>query len=126
MPDPTLDDLLAKSDPDVRAIAHRARELVLAALPDAVEKVHMGWRNATFGVAPSMADQLFVISPLKSRVNLAIFTGAGLADPAGLLEGTGRSMRHVKVASLAALDDPALAALLAASVRAHATARTAT
>ena len=56
MTDPTLDDLLAKSDPGVRAIAHRARELVLAALPDAVEKVHMGWRNATFGVSPSMAD----------------------------------------------------------------------
>jgi hypothetical protein len=120
MPDPSLDDLLASYSPDVRAMARRARELVLGALPDAVEKVHLGWRNVTFGVSPAMRDQLFVVQPLKSRVNLALFVGTGVPDPAGLLEGTGQSMRHVKVASLAALESPALAALLAAAVRAHA------
>lgn len=123
MPDPTLDDLLANSTPDVRALVHRARELVRAALPDAVEKVHLGWRNVMFGVSPAMADQLFVVQPLKERVNIALFTGTGIPDPAGLLEGTGKSMRHVKVATLAALDDPALRALLAAAARAHAAQR---
>ena len=123
MSEPTLDDLLANQTPDVQAMARRARELVLAALPDAIEKVHLGWRNVMFGVSPAMSDQVFVIQPLKSRINLALFTGAGVPDPAGLLEGTGQSMRHVKIASLAALDDAALAALLAAAVRAHAAQR---
>lgn len=123
MPDATLDDLLAAYSPDVRAMTRRARALVLGALPNAVEKVHLGWRNVTFGVTPAMHDQVFVVQPLKARINLALFTGAGIPDPAGLLEGTGQSMRHVKVASLAALDDPAVAALLAAAVREHAAQR---
>lgn len=123
MPDPTLDTLLANRTPEVRAMVARARALVLAALPGAVEKVHLGWSNVLFGVSPAMADQVFVISPLTARVNINLFTGAGLADPAGLLEGTGRSMRHVKVASLEALDHPALPALLAEAVRAHAAKR---
>jgi hypothetical protein len=117
MPDPSLDDLLAAYAPDVRAMVRRARELVLDALPNAVERVHLGWRNVMFGASPSMHDQVFVVQPLKARVNINMFAGAGLPDPAGLLEGTGKSRRHVKVATLAALDDPALRALLAAAAR---------
>jgi hypothetical protein len=40
---------------------------------------------------------VFVISPFKTHVNLGIVHGATLADPAGLLEGTGKVHRHVKL-----------------------------
>lgn len=37
------------------------------------------------------------VNAFASHVNVGFFRGAELADPAGLLEGTGKYMRHVKV-----------------------------
>ncbi len=43
--------------------------------------------------------------------------GAELDDPAGLLEGTGKRMRHVKLRWGEAVNDTALNALIAAAYR---------
>jgi hypothetical protein len=118
---PTLDDLLASYPPDVQATARRARDLILSVLPDATEQVRLGWKNVTFGRGPAMRDTLFAICPQRSRVNLNLF-GADLPDPAGLLEGTGVRVRHVKLPSPAAVDAPALRALLVAATSAPGTA----
>jgi hypothetical protein len=37
------------------------------------------------------------VKSFKSHVNVGFFYGAALEDPAGLLEGSGRRMRHVKL-----------------------------
>jgi hypothetical protein len=55
------------------------------------------------------------VSAQSGYVNLGFYEGAALDDPAGLLEGTGKSMRHVKLASVEALDDPDLSALIEAA-----------
>jgi hypothetical protein len=55
------------------------------------------------------------VNSFKAHVNVGFFYGAVLEDPAGLLEGTGKRMRHVKLnpgrvpsaAALAALIDAA-------------------
>ncbi len=46
-------------------------------------------------------------------MNVGFFQGAGLADPARLLEGEGKRMRHVKLRPGAATDASALRALIA-------------
>jgi hypothetical protein len=56
-----------------------------------------------------------VIMPLKVGVNLGFPRGAALPDPEGLLQGTGKRARHVRVESLAGADAPALRDLIAAS-----------
>ena len=38
------------------------------------------------------------VNAFKDHVNVGFFRGAEIPDPAGLLEGTGRFMRHVKLA----------------------------
>lgn len=55
------------------------------------------------------------VNVFKAHVNLGFFHGADLYDPAGLLEGNGRRMRHVKVRSGAAVDVDALGALIDAA-----------
>jgi hypothetical protein len=50
-----------------------------------------------------------------AHVNVGFFLGAQLADPAGLLEGTGKSMRHVKLRPGDDIDREALAALIQAA-----------
>jgi hypothetical protein len=45
-----------------------------------------------------MADVPFAcVNVFKSHVNVGFFNAAALADPARLLEGNGKRMRHVKL-----------------------------
>lgn len=37
------------------------------------------------------------VDAFTAHVNVGFFRGAALEDPSGLLEGTGKSMRHVKI-----------------------------
>jgi hypothetical protein len=51
----------------------------------------------------------------KAHVNVGFFRGAELADPGGLLEGTGKFMRHVKLRPGQRVDDAALRRLIHAA-----------
>lgn len=53
----------------------------------------------------------------KADVNLGFEAGAQLADPKGLLMGTGKTMRHLKLKALADLDLPYCQRLLEESVK---------
>lgn len=53
--------------------------------------------------------------PQRGQVNLRFFRGTSLDDPEGLLEGTGKAMRHVKVRSIEDADRFAVRDLLVAA-----------
>lgn len=57
------------------------------------------------------------VGAFRTHVNVGFFHGAALKDPAGLLEGAGKSMRHVKIKPGGALDRSSLEALIAAAHR---------
>jgi hypothetical protein len=57
------------------------------------------------------------VNLFKSHVNVGFFQGAMLADPAGLLEGSGKRMRHVKLSPDRDLDAAALRALIDSAYR---------
>jgi len=52
-----------------------------------------------------------------AHVNLGFFQGASLRDSAGLLQGTGRYMRHVRIRPGVPLDGSALEILIVAAYR---------
>lgn len=52
------------------------------------------------------------VNVFKAHINIGFFLGATLNDPAGLLEGIGKRMRHVKVRPSKDLDTAALSALI--------------
>ena len=95
MPD-SFEQLLKSYDPEVQEIAHGLRALVLRLVPDSEEKVLRAWKTVAYG----RSKKFCAISPHKSWVNLQFHSGSNLLDPSDLLEGTGKSMRHVKVAAL--------------------------
>jgi len=78
--------------------------------PDVVELLNDGCPVACVGDAP-----FGYVNAFKAHANVGFFLGAALADPAGLLEGAGKRMRHVKVRWGAALDADALDALIGAA-----------
>ena len=107
MPD-SVEQFLESYDPEVQEIARGLRALVLRLVPDAEEKVHRPWKTVAYG----LPKKFCAISPHKAWVNLQFHSGSSLLDSSGLLEGTGKSMRHVRVATLADVKGRGLAKLI--------------
>jgi hypothetical protein len=57
------------------------------------------------------------VNAFSAHVNVGFLEGAGLDDPAGLLEGTGKRMRHVKVRWGEPVNEAALNELIGAAYR---------
>jgi hypothetical protein len=57
------------------------------------------------------------VNAFKAHANVGFFCGAMLADPAGLLEGDGKRMRHVKLRPGEEIDAEALSHLIVAAYR---------
>jgi hypothetical protein len=57
------------------------------------------------------------VDAFRAHVNVGFFHGVALADPTGLLEGTGKYMRHVKLKPGRAVDVASLEALITAAYR---------
>jgi len=77
---------------------------------DVRELLHDGHPTACVG------DAAFAyVNAFTSHVNVGFFRGAEIADPAGLLEGNGKFMRHVKLAPSREVDAPALRGLIEAA-----------
>ena len=74
------------------------------------ELLHDGCPVACLGDAPFGYVNVFT-----SHVNVGFFHGASLPDPARLLEGAGKAMRHVKLRPGTAVDASALAILIDAA-----------
>src|SRR5690349_10031838 len=74
------------------AIARRWFEVMRQQGDDVRELLHDGAPTVCIGDAGFAYVNVF-----RAHVNVGFFRGAALPDPAGLLEGTGRFMRHVKL-----------------------------
>lgn len=74
---------------------------------DVRELLHDGHPTACIGEAG-----FGYVNAFAAHVNVGFFRGAELTDPAGLLEGTGKYMRHVKLRPGQAVDEAALRALI--------------
>ena len=113
----SYEELLQMTEEPLRPVMKALRATVFAVDPDACEVVRLGDRAATYGVGPrKMLDGYAYLLPHKRWVNLGFYQGAALPDPAGLLEGAGARMRHVKVRNLQDAARPAVHALIQAAL----------
>jgi len=90
----SVDEMIENLEPAQRAIVTALRALVKQADPAASEGFK--WSMPVF----EHDGMLCYIAPMKSSVNFGFYESAPVLDDAdGLLEGTGKRMRHVKLAS---------------------------
>jgi hypothetical protein len=109
----TFADAVAKTGAAARDLAYQLRALVAAILPAVVEVPWPKMRMASYGVGPKKKSEHFCyISVQKNDVNLGFYYGAELPDPEGLLQGTGKLLRHVKIREPQAIRSRALRQLL--------------
>jgi hypothetical protein len=106
--DPAVARWFAGRADELGTIAHRWFEVMLGCGDDVRELLHDGHPTACVG------DAAFgYVNAFTSHVNVGFFRGAEIADPARLLEGTGKFMRHVKLRPGVETNEPALEELIA-------------
>jgi hypothetical protein len=111
-----VDRLLADHSVELQAIERALRSTIRAAFPDAVERVDFGNRLIAFGRSMKMRGLLFAIIAHQEHVNLQLADGAVLPDPTGIVEGTGKRIRHVKIRSVEGASAAPVIALIEAQL----------
>lgn len=109
--------LLEGHSPKVAETFTRLVDLVRQVMPEATEQLDLPDRLLPFGFGPAGAVRLpdFAVAliPHTDHVTVQLADGALLPDPSGLVEGTGKRIRHVKCRNAEDVARPALNALLA-------------
>src|SRR5437667_12347784 len=106
-PDPQLLGFLEAYDRPISDLALALREIILEEAPYASESIYQVYTVAIwFGFSGKMKDMFCYIATNAKHVNLGFPRGTSLPDPNRVLEGSGKTMRHIKFASLADVERP--------------------
>jgi hypothetical protein len=108
--DPAIDAWMKKHEGELGAIAHQWFEAMRKCGDEVRELMHDGCPTACLG------DAAFgYVNVFTSHVNVGFYQGSALADPARLLQGNGKFMRHIKLKPETETNAAALSKLAALS-----------
>ena len=105
--DPAIDAWMKVQAGELGSIARQWFDVMRRCGDEFRELMHDGCPVACVGDAP-----FGYVNAFKAHVNVGFFQGAELPDPAGLLGGSGKFMRHVKLKPGAAMNSAALHKLI--------------
>ena len=100
---------------EVLEITSELQSLILRVFPEA--EVTSDEENIGFGFGSGYKEMVFVVSLYTKHVNLGLVNGASLEDPEGLLRGTGKVHRHVKLHLVKEVHEPKLGKLMQRALR---------
>ena len=101
-----------KKPAELRDVAEKLRKLMKKTVKRVKESVN-SWKIPTYESNGPMC--FFMVG--KYHVTFGFLRGTSLPDPAGLLEGTGKNLRHVKLRTAEDLQEPAVRKLIEAAAR---------
>ena len=113
----SVNEYLRRLDPQEKAIVVQLRELINVTAPEAEETIAWGqpwWK---------LNGWLCTVYTAGGHINFGLSRGAEMDDPGGLLEGTGKGMRHVKIHVMADIKKAAFKALIRQAVEQNASAK---
>lgn len=114
----TFEEAIAEATEDIQEVAHRLRSLIADIYTQVVEVPWPRQQVTGYGLGPKkMSEHFCYIAAQRQHVNLGFNYGADLPDPDGLLQGTGKKFRHVKLASVTEIEQTALRALIEAAIQ---------
>jgi hypothetical protein len=110
--DEAVADYLARKPGNLKPLVQAVRAFVWEVVPNAKETVN------PWGVPTFEAPEPFVYWSVATRhITFGFLRGTSLPDPHGLLEGTGKNFRHVKIRKPEDLERSGLRELVAAAAR---------
>ena len=99
-------DLLAEHRPAVAPLVLALRDMVLKEAPGAAEHIYHGYVVGVVFTFTTPGKAFCHIAAYEKHVNLGFNKGALLDDSRGLLAGTGKKIRHIRIGSAADLTLP--------------------
>ena len=114
-PPPELFEFLYRYDPAVQSLALGLRKVVLEEMAPCHEYIFQMRHTVAlvYGATERViADGICLITVFTKHVNLGFQRGADLQDASGVLQGTGKAMRHISLKRLSELDRPEIRTLL--------------
>ena len=113
-----LDGSIDKYAPATAALARALFARMKARLPGATMMVYDNYNALVigFGASDKPSRAVLSLAIYRDHVSLCFIWGRDLPDPHGLLRGGGNQVRHVRLPSADALDDPRIEALIAEAV----------
>jgi hypothetical protein len=117
-PEKQLALFVSKFNAPMASLIRAARKRMRVLLPRAVEMVYDNYNFFVIGYAPGErpSEAIFSLAAQAKGLSLCFLQGAGLPDPDGLLRGSGKVVRNIRIDSPATFDRPAVRALIAAAL----------
>ena len=108
-----LTELLADRPEEIVEQAFAARAAILRAAPETSELIYQTYAvSVAFSLTGKLGQAFCHVAVYAGHVNLGFTRGAELADPGGVLEGTGKLIRHVRLQSPADVKGKAIVDLI--------------
>lgn len=113
-----LNTFIDRYTPDIAADARRALAFLSRRLPTATRLVYDNYNALVVGFATSdkVGDIILSLALYPRWVTLFFLRGAVLPDPRGLLEGSGSTVRGVRLQPISRLETAEVGALIDAAV----------
>ncbi len=116
-PHPDYLKLLLPYGGAIEKLALALRKLILEEAPEAGEFIYEVYTIADhFAFTERPSDAFVFTTTHRNWVNLGFNFGARLPDPHRLLQGDGKSIRHVRIKQIADLDAPGIRELVRAAI----------
>lgn len=109
-----LQAFIDKFEPKHRATIRSARKILRKRFPTANELVYDNYNFFVIGFGPNErpSDCFVSIAAAANGVGLCFLQGAALPDPAGILSGSGKQVRFVRLPTVDVLEQKEVQALL--------------
>jgi hypothetical protein len=113
-----LEAFIGKFEPDLQALIRKRRVVRRKRFPTANELAYDNYNFFVIGYGPTErpSDCFISLAAAANGVGLCFIRGATLKDPAGILLGSGKQTRFIRLPSVDVLKEAAVDALLTASV----------
>jgi hypothetical protein len=105
---------LAPFESRIKELALATRKLVLEEAPDSTELIYDAYNAVATGYGfTGRPSQCFIhIAVYAKWVNLGFHRGSELSDPKGILQGSGRLIRHIRISEPEDLAEPPVRAFV--------------
>lgn len=114
----TFDTLLKAYSPEIQLLARETKAFILRFVPDAREAVDAKGPYVFYSYGEGYAGLVCSMILSNTGAKIGLPNSSRLADPDGLLDGTGKVHRHVVIKAPADLRRPGLRRLMAAHLKA--------
>ena len=110
----SINTLTRDLPPEILSILAELRSIIRLTIPDATEKVNMGWRSLNY--SHPEVGYFCGLFPFSDRVDIVFEFGVLLADPDGFFDNLGKQVGFARVRSLKEIRRPSFNRLLKEAV----------